>query len=83
MDARYVNSCLDLTSLLRNGPWSQEHTPNIYVLLSQKNKRIGNSPSARYNFVRKVCKFYTEWTIPQLDKLLNSKTILAQLEKAS
>ena len=24
-----------------------------------------------------------EWTIPQLDKLLNSKTILAQLERAS
>ena len=24
-----------------------------------------------------------QWTIPQLDKVLNSKTILAQLERAS
>ena len=26
---------------------------------------------------------YMQWAIPQLDKLLNSKTILAQLERAS
>ena len=28
-------------------------------------------------------KTCSKWTIPQLDKLLNSKTILPQLERAS
>ena len=27
--------------------------------------------------------FMHEWTIPQLDKVLNSKTVLTQLERAS
>ena len=30
-----------------------------------------------------ILNSHMQWTIPQLDKLLNLKTILAQLERAS
>ena len=51
----------------------------MYQNNSNPNLRVINKTD---RIVKKfVSKF--KWTIPQLDKLLNSKTILAQLERAS